>query len=92
MCSSDLEASRSGARDWTREQREGFYNDLVNLVAVSVTTNTSKGDKDPGRWKPPNRDHWCAYADGYVTTKWAYHLTVDQREHDALVSMLQTCP
>jgi hypothetical protein len=85
------EAVRSGARTWNRAQRERFYNDPTNLVAVSATSNTSKGDKDPGRWRPSNRDTWCAYATGYIATKTTYHLSVDQREHDALAAMLRTC-
>lgn len=86
------EAVRSGARDWNRALRERFYNDPANLVAVSAHANTSKGDKDPGRWRPANRDTWCDYATAYITTKTTYHLAVDQREHDALAAMLATCP
>jgi hypothetical protein len=85
------EAVRSGARTWDRAQRERFYNDPANLVAVSAHANTSKGDKDPARWRPSNRDTWCAYATAYVATKHTYGLTVDPAERDALVSMLATC-
>lgn len=85
------EAVRSGARTWDRAQRERFYNDQTNLVAVSAKANTSKGDKDPGRWRPSNRDNWCAYATGYIATKHTYGLTVDPAERDALLSMLATC-
>jgi Protein of unknown function (DUF1524) len=86
------EAVRSGARTWNQQQRERFYNDPANLVAVSAHANTSKGDKDPGRWRPSNRDTWCSYATAYITTKHTYGLSVDQREHDALAAMLATCP
>jgi hypothetical protein len=86
------EAVRSGARGWDRAQRQRFYNDPANLVAVSAHANTSKGDRDPGTWRPSNRDTWCGYATAYITTKTTYHLAVDQREHDALASMLRTCP
>jgi hypothetical protein len=85
------EALRSGARGWNFEQRDRFYNDHANLVAVSVHANTSKGDRDPGRWRPSNRDGWCSYATGYIATKHTYGLSVDQGEHDALVDMLRTC-
>lgn len=85
------EANRSGARTWTRQQRERFYNDPANLVAVSGRSNTSKGDRDPGTWRPPARDSWCGYATAYIATKATYRLTVDDRERDGLISMLNTC-
>jgi hypothetical protein len=86
------EAARSGARNWPREQRAGFYNDLANLTAVSATSNTSKGDSDPGRWMPTNTAARCDYVQKYIATKTRYGLTVDQAEHDALVHVLTTCP
>lgn len=86
------EAQRSGARGWTPAQRARFYNDPANLIAVSAHANTSKGDDDPGRWRPPNRASWCGYASAYVTTKHAYRLTVDPAERAGLVAMLNTCP
>ncbi|MGH3876498.1 MAG: HNH endonuclease family protein [Actinophytocola sp.] len=85
------EAARSGAADWTRAQRERFYNDRNNLVAASVHSNTSKGDDDPARWRPTDRAAWCGYATAYVTTKHTYGLSVDRPERDALAAMLATC-
>lgn len=85
------EANRSGARDWDTTRRARFYNDQANLVAVSAHSNTSKGDKDPGRWRPTNRAAWCDYATGYVATKRTYGLSIDQPEHDSLLAMLRTC-
>jgi Protein of unknown function (DUF1524) len=86
------EAVRSGARAWDQATRERFYNDPTNLVAVSARANTSKGDKDPARWRPSNRDTWCGYATAYVATKHTYRLAVDPAERDALAAMLATCP
>ena len=85
------EAAHSGARSWTKEQRETYYNDTENLVAVSIHSNESKGDKDPAVWRPPAHDSWCLYARAYVHIKAKYKLTIDEAEHDALVSMLHTC-
>lgn len=85
------EAQRSGARGWDGELRNRFFNDPANLVAVSARANQSKGDRDPGRWRPSNRDSWCAYATGYIATKHTYSLSLDQPEHDALAAMLRTC-
>jgi hypothetical protein len=85
------EANRSGARNWTAAQRDTFYQDPTNLVAVTAAVNRSKGDDDPGRWRPPNRASWCGYAVSYVTTKSTYNLHVDPAELAALRSMLRTC-
>lgn len=85
------EAAHSGARSWSADQRETFYNDTANLVAVSVHSNESKGDRDPAVWRPPAHDAWCLYARAYINVKAKYQLTIDSAEHDALVSMLHTC-
>ena len=56
------EAWRSGAWKWTAEQREAFANDLDNseaLIAVTLSTNRSKGDKDPSSWMP--KETQCNY-------------------------------
>ncbi|GGS61055.1 HNH endonuclease family protein [Actinokineospora fastidiosa] len=84
------EANRSGARRWTKDERETFYNDQDNLVAVTARSNQSKGDDDPGRWRPV-RGHWCDYATRYVTIKARYRLSVDPVEHAELARMLNTC-
>jgi hypothetical protein len=86
------EALRSGARNWTAQQRARFYNNPANLVAVSGRSNTSKGARDPARWRPPARASWCSYAAAYVAAKSAYRLTVDPAERDGLAAMLRTCP
>nr|WP_245380166.1 HNH endonuclease family protein [Kibdelosporangium banguiense] len=88
------EAWRSGAATWTDERRKQFANDLDHpqLIAVTAASNRSKGDQDPATWKPPTKTYWCTYAKNYITVKVAYQLTVDQKEHDALATMLTTCP
>lgn len=85
------EALQSGARNWTAEQRRHFYNDQHNLAAVSAHSNTSKGDRDPGVWRPENHAVWCDYATRYIATKHSYGLAVDAGERDGLAAMLRTC-
>ncbi|MFC5291336.1 HNH endonuclease family protein [Actinokineospora guangxiensis] len=84
------EANRSGARKWSAEQRGRFYNDMDNLIAVTGSSNQSKGDDDPGRWRP-DRGAWCDYATKYVTVKARYKLSVDRAEQAELARMLDTC-
>ncbi|MFD1149031.1 HNH endonuclease family protein [Saccharothrix hoggarensis] len=87
------EAWRSGADKWTDEQREKFANDLggMQLIAVTASSNRSKGDQDAAKWKPPVESYWCTYARAVVSVKTLYSLTVDEAERDALGTMLQTC-
>jgi hypothetical protein len=88
------EAWRSGADKWTDDDRKKFANDLggVQLMAASATSNRAKGDQDPAKWKPPVQSYWCVYSQHWISVKATYALTIDQAEHDALASMLATCP
>lgn len=75
------EAWRSGAWKWTPMQRQAFANDLEDsraLIAVTLSTNRSKGDKDPALWMPSIDK--CVYLMNWVTIKWRYSLTVDVKE------------
>jgi Protein of unknown function (DUF1524) len=89
------EAWRSGANTWDPARREAFANDLDApgaLVAVTASSNRSKSDRDPASWQPPNREAWCEFARGWVTTKVRWALTADQAEVDTLRNMLGGCP
>jgi len=75
------EAWRSGAWKWTPMQRQAFANDLEDsraLIAVTLSTNRSKGDKDPALWMPSIDK--CVYLMNWITIKWKYSLTVDVKE------------
>ncbi|GAA3169971.1 MULTISPECIES: GmrSD restriction endonuclease domain-containing protein [Streptomyces] len=87
-------AWRSGADGWDTARRKAFANDLQHsqLVAVSASSNRSKGDQSPDQWKPPLVSYWCEYARAWGDTKYVYGLRVTQPEKDALDSMLDTCP
>jgi hypothetical protein len=87
------EAWRSGANSWSTAQRQAFANDLTNaqLIAVSQSSNASKGDSDPAEWRPPNTNTWCIYAREWIWVKDVYSLTVDGAEKTALSSMLGNC-
>ncbi|MER5501269.1 HNH endonuclease family protein [Streptomyces sp. NPDC002561] len=87
------EAWRSGASQWTTPERRAFANDLVDsqLIAVSAGSNRSKGDKDPGNWKPPLESYHCTYSRAWISVKATYHLTANPAEAAALDQMLDTC-
>ena len=86
-------AWRSGAKRWSRHRRREFANDLDNsqLIAVSASSNRSKGDQGPESWKPPRRAAWCLYSRWWVQVKRAWRLTVIRAERTELRKMVATC-
>lgn len=87
------EAWRSGASDWTQDERESFANDLetAQLLAVTNSVNREKGDKDPADWMPPKSDYHCEYARIWVWVKDTHNMTVDPAEKGALTEALGSC-
>lgn len=85
------EAHDSGAAEWTQAEREAFYVDTFNLIAVDGPTNNSKGDQDAADWLPPNGAYQCQYAASQIQVKAKYALTMDPAEHDALADILDQC-
>lgn len=93
------EAHRSGAAEWTAEQREAFANDSANrygtggrqLLAVAASVNRSKADRDPAEWMPPNRAVRCSYLVNWVRVKTTYNLTMNPAEHNAVKTALTAC-
>ena len=89
------EAWDSGASKWNVEKREQYANDLTvprSLVAVTLSTNRSKGDQDVAEWLPPTSSVHCLYATDWVSTKLRWKLTVDTAEHATLVKVARRCP
>ncbi|MEU9131681.1 HNH endonuclease family protein [Kitasatospora sp. NPDC048540] len=86
------EAWRSGAWAWTTAQRQAFANDLTRpqLIAVSASSNRSKGDQDPTTWLP-QASYRCTYARAWVQVKYYYGLSVDSAEKSTLTSLLGGC-
>jgi hypothetical protein len=81
---------RQRPSDWPAEQRHAYANDVEGLVAVTASSNRSKGDDDPARWLPA-LDH-CGYIAAWLHIKAKYTLSVDQAEHDAIAAVISTCP
>jgi Protein of unknown function (DUF1524) len=87
------EAWRSGADEWSKEQREAFANDLehAQLWAVTDNVNQAKGDKDPAEWMPENTEIHCEYARAWVDVKYQWKLTIDEEEKEVLTEVLEDC-
>ncbi|MFI5839402.1 HNH endonuclease family protein [Catenuloplanes sp. NPDC051500] len=86
-------AWRSGASEWTNEQRGDFANDQERpqLFAVSASQNRAKGDQDPSTWKPASQGYWCTYAQHWITVKHYWKLSITSAEKGALGDMLAKC-
>jgi uncharacterized protein DUF1524 len=86
-------AWRSGAKRWADERRRDFANDLQDsqLIAVSASSNRSKGDQGPEAWKPPRLAAWCLYSRWWVQVKRRWRLTVTRSERTELRRMVATC-
>ncbi|MEC7457572.1 MAG: DUF1524 domain-containing protein, partial [Actinomycetota bacterium] len=88
------EAWDSGANSWSSSRREAFANDETSpltLIAVSASSNRSKGDRDPAEWLPPAVGYRCEYVAGWVAVKARWELSIDPAEKTAIESVLSGC-
>jgi hypothetical protein len=86
------DAWQKGARTWSKDRREDFANDPLNLLAVDASTNRGKGDGDTATWLPPNKGYRCSYVARQVAVKKKYGLWVTSAEKNAMRKVLDTCP
>ena len=86
------EAWDSGAWRWDRGTRQRYANDLgyaLSLIAVSASSNRSKGARDPAQWLP--NQNRCRYAKSWIGVKFRWRLSVDSREKRSLDRILANC-
>ena len=86
------DAWQKGAQQLSSAQRYAFYNDPLNLLAVSGSANAQKSDSDAASWLPSNKAYRCAYVARQVAVKISYNLWVTQAEYDAISRVLRDCP
>lgn len=86
------DAWQKGAQQLSSAQRYAFYNDPLNLLAVSGSANAQKSDSDAASWLPSNKAYRCAFVARQVAVKISYNLWVTQAEYDAINRVLQDCP
>jgi hypothetical protein len=85
-------AWRSGAQSWTAPQRAAFANDPLELLAVRKQSNADKDSADAAAWLPPQPSLRCAFVARQVAVKVAYRLRMTRSEHDAIATVLTSCP
>jgi hypothetical protein len=86
------DASQKGAQQLSSDQRYAFYNDPLNLLAVSGSANSQKSDSDAASWLPSNKAFRCEFVARQIAVKLSYNLWVTQAEYDSMYRILQTCP
>jgi hypothetical protein len=77
------EAHVSGGSSWSPQRRQDYANNLTDpntLIAVSLSANRAKGDKDPAKWLPANAAFRCAYVQEWVEVKERWNLSMDAAE------------
>ena len=85
------EAHKSGAWAWSLEKRKVFTNFLdssYHLLPIKGAVNSSKRDRDPAKWMPPNKAYWQQYALNWVKIKTHWKLKSNQEELGALRILL----
>ncbi|WP_278235874.1 HNH endonuclease family protein [Isoptericola sp. AK164] len=88
------EAWASGAKKWTKNTRKRFANDLRykhSLIAVSASSNRSKGSREPHQWMPPNSSYRCVYVKQWIAVKWRWKMSVNTKEKRYLNARLDKC-
>lgn len=88
------EAWESGGYAWSAGTWTRFGNDLEDprsLIAVTASTNRSKGARDPQDWWPPHAGYRCQYAADWVAVKARWNLAMDAAEQRSLDAQLESC-
>lgn len=86
------DAWQKGAQYKSQDERYKMATDPLNLIAADSSANQQKSDGDAATWLPPNKAFRCQYVARQVSVKYKYGLWVTQAEHDAIASILQSCP
>lgn len=88
------EANRSGGASWDSAKKNAYANDLAHpehLIAVDLSSNRSKGDRDPALWMPPASAEKCPYLRDWATVKARWELSMDSAEFSKVRLGLDSC-
>ena len=88
------EAHLSGGHRWSKEQRKAYANylrDPHHLIAVSLSENRKKGDKDPAGYMPPNAAYQCRYLQHWIAIKRRWGLSMDEAEAAFIRQRIAAC-
>lgn len=88
------DAWKTGAQEWTREQRAAFANDPLNLIAADGPANGSKGCGNAHEWLPRssgNSAFDCDYVTAQAAVKSKYGLWMAFDEKQVIEDILVEC-
>ena len=85
------EAWRSGADEWSTSDKDTFADDMLNLTAVTASSNRSKGAKDASEWLPSEASGKCYLLIRVIQVKTKWSLSIDQDEYTALKELTESC-
>ena len=85
------EAWQSGADQWSVSDKDTFADDILNLTAVTASSNRSKGAKDASEWLPPEQSGQCYLLIRVIQVKTKWNLSVDQNEYTTLKELTESC-
>ena len=85
------EAWRSGADEWSARDKDTFADDMLNLTAVTASSNRSKGAKDASEWLPSEASGKCYLLIRVIQVKTKWSLSIDQDEYTALKELTESC-
>lgn len=81
-------AWQMGAARWDKQKRQRLANDVLNLLPVSGSTNSAKGDSGPASWLPPSKTIRCSYSVRFAQAAEKYELPVTAADKS---TMLRQC-
>ena len=85
------EAWQSGADEWSASDKDIFADDILNLTAVTASSNRSKGARDASEWLPPEQSGRCYLLIRVIQVKTKWNLSVDQDEYTTLKELTESC-
>ena len=85
------EAWRSGADEWSARDKDTLADDMLNLTAVTASSNRSKGAKDASEWLPSEASGKCYLLIRVIQVKTKWSLSIDQDEYTALKELTESC-
>jgi len=85
------EAWQSGADEWSAIDKDIFADDMLNLTAVTASSNRSKGAKDASEWLPPEPTGQCYLSIRVIQIKTKWNLSIDQDEYTTLKGLTESC-
>ena len=85
------EAWQSGADEWSGSDTDRFADDMLNLTAVTASSNRSKGARDAAEWLPPEPSGQCYLLIRVIQVKTKWNLSINQAEYTTLKELTESC-